>query len=336
MALRDINNEVASGLPHTSGTPAPARATHWMERRVVRIGAPLVVLVLLGLFLRNLGLREVAQAVTNANPGWIALAVVLTIAGVVCRAVALQSFTSPTGRMPLSRAVRYTFAGITGNIVAPLRAGDGLRAWLLVKHQNLTLGGCAAVFFCEKLGDLLSFGLLAAPVPWLLDKLPPWAPWALATPCVLAALCFGILVIAKKAPFMAAARRRIGPIGTARSLVPGLVAVFGASALDLLEIMVSLRAVGVPAGYAVALLVLIAINLAITIPAPANGGTLELGAVIALNAVGVDRGRALAFALLYHAAQVLPVLMIGISGGALAWRSTFRAEAEADVETEVT
>ncbi len=169
-------------------------------------------------------------------------------------------------------------------------------------------------------------------MPWLLDSLPTWTPWAVATPCGLAAACLAVVVATRKARFMDAVRRRIGPIGTARSLVPGLAAVFAATALDLLEIVVCLRAVGVPSGYGLGLLVLIAINVAITIPAPANGGTLELGAVVALDAMGVDRGHALAFALLYHVAQVLPVLAVGISGGALAWRSASRAEAA--IETE--
>jgi uncharacterized membrane protein YbhN (UPF0104 family) len=53
--------------------------------------------------------------------------------------------------------------------------------------------------------------------------------------------------------------------------------------------------------------VLIAINLAILIPSPGNLGTLEVGAVFGLHALGVDKTSALAFTILYRAAHTLPI-----------------------------
>jgi uncharacterized membrane protein YbhN (UPF0104 family) len=66
---------------------------------------------------------------------------------------------------------------------------------------------------------------------------------------------------------------------------------------------------------------LVAINIAISIPAPANGGTLEFGAIVALQALGIEPSKALAFAVLYHAAQVLPVLAIGLWDGPMLWQT---------------
>ncbi len=142
--------------PSPNGDPVPAARRgrrRWTESWAVRLGAPLLVLVLLGLFLRNLGYHEIARVVADAHPGWILVAVVLTLTGVGCRAIALRAFVAPVSTMSVGRALRYTFAGNTGNIVAPFRAGDGLRAWLLVRQQGLSLGHCAAVYFCEKMGD---------------------------------------------------------------------------------------------------------------------------------------------------------------------------------------
>jgi len=66
--------------------------------------------------------------------------------------------------------------------------------------------------------------------------------------------------------------------------------------------------------------VLVAVNVAMVVPfaPPANFGTIEVGATLALLEYGVSKEHALAFALVYHLLQILP---IGIGGLALASRS---------------
>jgi uncharacterized membrane protein YbhN (UPF0104 family) len=74
----------------------------------------------------------------------------------------------------------------------------------------------------------------------------------------------------------------------------------------------------------VSLLVLMAVNLALVVPfaPPANLGSLEVGATLALMESGVPKERALAFALVYHLLQVIP---IGFAGLSLASRTLLRA-----------
>jgi uncharacterized membrane protein YbhN (UPF0104 family) len=66
-----------------------------------------------------------------------------------------------------------------------------------------------------------------------------------------------------------------------------------------------------------------AVNLALVVPfaPPANLGSLEVGATLALMESGVPKERALAFALVYHLLQVIP---IGFAGLSLASRSLLR------------
>jgi uncharacterized membrane protein YbhN (UPF0104 family) len=93
--------------------------------------------------------------------------------------------------------------------------------------------------------------------------------------------------------------------------------------VDMLTVMAALRAVGAPYTFATAAFILLAINLAISVPTPANSGTLELGALVALHALGVEPSKAIAFAVLYHAAQVLPILAIGVWDGPMLWQTGF-------------
>ncbi len=82
----------------------------------------------------------------------------------------------------------------------------------------------------------------------------------------------------------------------------------------------TLRAFDIPVPFGASLLVLMAVNLALVVPfaPPANLGTLEVGATLALMEYGVPKEQALAFALVYHLLQVIP---IGVGGLVLAGRT---------------
>ena len=84
-------------------------------------------------------------------------------------------------------------------------------------------------------------------------------------------------------------------------------------ALEVNVTTLSMRAVGLHLPLGPTLFVLLAVNLALALPVatPANLGTLEVGAVLALLELGVPKGQAVAFALSYHLLQIIPVAVIG-------------------------
>lgn len=103
-------------------------------------------------------------------------------------------------------------------------------------------------------------------------------------------------------------------------------AALGASLLGwLAEIgvtVLTMAALGIHLPLAAAVLVLVAANLALLFPfaPPGNLGTLEMGATLGLMAFGVPKEQALAFALCYHALQLIPVTLLGaLIAGREAW-----------------
>jgi hypothetical protein len=83
--------------------------------------------------------------------------------------------------------------------------------------------------------------------------------------------------------------------------------------MDLACLLAVMHAVGVDAPAASGLLVILAVNLAIAIPAvPGNLGTVELGAVAGLQPFGVSVELGLAVGILYHLAQVLPIAALAL------------------------
>jgi uncharacterized membrane protein YbhN (UPF0104 family) len=74
------------------------------------------------------------------------------------------------------------------------------------------------------------------------------------------------------------------------------------------------RSLGEPIGPTLALVLLLGINLAIAVPsAPASAGPFESATVVVLTLAGFAKGPALAFALVYHAVQVVPVTIAGLA-----------------------
>ena len=115
-------------------------------------------------------------------------------------------------------------------------------------------------------------------------------------------------------------------LGTAlaprRALTLFLLALLG-SAVELAVLALCLWALGLgdadfPTFVARAAMTHLGINVAVAIPGPpAQLGTFEGGAVLALVATGVPADHALAFAVAYHALHVIPVTVVGAASFAL-------------------
>src|SRR5262249_16792424 len=99
-----------------------------------------------------------------------------------------------------------------------------------------------------------------------------------------------------------------------RALAWSYTASLAAWTLEVNVTTLSLRAVGLRLPLGPSLFVLLAVNLALALPVatPANFGTLEVGAVLALVELGIPKDRAVAFALSYHLLQLVPVALIGL------------------------
>jgi uncharacterized membrane protein YbhN (UPF0104 family) len=81
---------------------------------------------------------------------------------------------------------------------------------------------------------------------------------------------------------------------------------------EVVILMLALAAFGLPAHLSTALLILLGVNLAITIPGPpVNLGTFEAGVTAALMASGIASAPALTFALSYHLLMAVPVILVG-------------------------
>jgi|SRR5215472_4348579 len=270
-------------------------------------------------FLRGLDVRELGAAVARADLGLLVLAVVLNIGGHLVRAASWVVMLGPRYAVPFGRLVYCELAAQAASSISPARAGEALRLWML-KQEDAPVAVTSALIVLKKALGAASLGILAVAAILLLSGLPRWAPVLV----VLAAAAMAVLVM-----LLALAAFRVDSLRMPRflrAMVDGMYVLrdparfplsFGiiltGEAIDATAAFVILRALHVGLSVAAAIFVLFFIDFSNALPAaPANLGTFEVGAIYCLNLLHVPQAAGLAFALLFHAQQVMPQIVIGL------------------------
>jgi glycosyltransferase 2 family protein len=289
----------------------------------LRVVAIIAVVAALWWFVREMDVAALGRALRTATIWPLAVAAVLNFVCMLGKAACWRIMLAPRHRVATLRLFRYTIAAFAASALAPARAGEVLRVWILKRRDGVPAPETAAVAVAEKLLDGMSMLILVAPVPWLLPGLPSWIAGAIALCAAIAIVLFIGLFIAvrwidreKLATSPGVIRRFIAGLHALRSpkrVLGSLGILLLVWAADLGEVTLVLYAVGIDLPVVAGLLILFTLNLTIMVPStPAGIGALEVGAIVALNILHVEHAPALAFALLYHALQVIPIIVVGL------------------------
>jgi uncharacterized protein (TIRG00374 family) len=304
--------------------PAVRRAIALLLKGAV-VGAALLFLV------RGVAWTEVARTLRGASP--------LLLGGVIAINFGMMALKAGRLRLLLGKIPRFSscfLAKLTAsaiNNVLPLRGGDMARLWMLERHARITKSAAAAVAVVEILFEMISLGVVAL-VGALAMHQQRWIVGTTLTLLGVAALLIWLVSRTGDArprqpadPGITCSKRGLGGRlhGFLERIRPGLAALrnrrvvaavvamsLGIWLLEVAMIILCARAIHLPIGPALATIILLGINLAIALPSmPASAGTFEGGASLVLVLSGVAKGPAVAFALLYHAVQVIPVTIAG-------------------------
>jgi uncharacterized protein (TIRG00374 family) len=281
--------------------------------------------------------REVVDSLRGARIVPLVVVVALNAGMMAIKAVRLRlllgnprSDRSPRPSFAVCFLALLTSSAI--NNVTPLRGGDIARLWILQRSAGIPKAAGVGVTVVEKLIEIFSLAALVISLSFLV----PGQRWSwYAAPIVLVGV--GVALVAlwwyARPGARSVAResdRPNGPWARARRLgerfAPGVtplhergvlarvLALSGlAWACETLMVAVCALSVGLPIGLALGPVILFGINLAIAVPAaPAGAGPFEGAMVVVLTLAGIAKGPALAFALLYHAVQVIPVTLAGL------------------------
>jgi uncharacterized protein (TIRG00374 family) len=305
-----------------------------MRRALVWSG--LLLSLLFGyLAFRDVDLAELGATLGDANYAYLLPAGLTLATGVMVRAWRWQLLFE-RGRRPRFRLVldalliSYLF-----NTILPARPGEVARVQVLGTRANISRAEVLATVVLERVYDLVVLiALLAIAAPFLPNV--GWLNAALALGAALGlGLVAGAVLVARYG--RRGARVLLQPVALlprvtearvdaiAGSVVAGLAAIratrtalaaIGATTLSWLLLAASgwllFHSTGIDEGFAAALLVLVATNLVLVLPAsPAGLGAFEAAAVLALAAYGIQREQALSYALVLHALNAIPFVVIG-------------------------
>jgi uncharacterized membrane protein YbhN (UPF0104 family) len=273
-----------------------------------RVAAVIGVVAACVWFLRSVEWHSVGDALRGADLRLVLLAAALNFLLVLVKAERWRVICEPIAALSTARLFANLLVGYAASIVLPGRAGEALRVVLL--RDRVAVLTAAGTIVAEKLFEGLGLLLLILPLPFLLP-LPRWVALTIAGVAALGFLgSIGAVSLARVgnrwSRGLACVRSRDRFVAaTGWSLLSHLI--------DALEVWLVLSALHLDLPWPAPLLVLLTLNLAIAAPStPGQLGAFEAGAVAGLRVLHVESSAALAFALVYHLAQVLPVLAAGL------------------------
>jgi len=342
--LTAVVSDVVEETPTEASTDVPEIETARRAPWVARLAGVGILLLAAGWIAHDLQGEALRHALGEVQPAWVALAAAVNLMAVFAMAGRWRALLRPiaplVGQLEAFKAMLMGFAVST---IVPARAGELARAEWLRRRAGLPRASILGSILLDHLVNAVGMFTGLALLP-LLVPLPGWLRSALW----LALGVFGVVsctvFLLRPRPGQPAPYRAPLPGGRVGSAVTGFLArarlgftavrdgralarSFGASLVAwLIEIEVvflAMRALSIYATLPRALLVLMAVNLALLVPfaPPGNLGSLELGATLGLMEFGVPKEQALAFAIVYHLLQVIP---IGFAGLALASKSLWR------------
>ena len=327
------------GVSDGAGTPDAAMngRSRLPSAKAALVVLGLVVSALFGyLAVRGVQPSETWQALANTEYVWLVPGTILFAVAFLIRAVRWQSLFAPARRPALRPVVESLFVGYLANNLLPARAGEAARVVALNKLARSSVAETTATILIERAYDVLSLLLLLfVMLPWL----PP-ITW-LQTAAVLA-LVILLMLAAVALVFIRYGERPLRfvfrPLGRLR-FVPqesvtrapanflhglagllnariGLIA-FGLTTLSWIVLGVAfwcvMEAFHLELSPLAGLLVVIGIGLAMILPSsPAALGVFEGATVLVLSAYSIDNSEALSYALVLHAMNFLPFIVVAL------------------------
>ncbi|MCE9580542.1 MAG: lysylphosphatidylglycerol synthase domain-containing protein [Deltaproteobacteria bacterium] len=286
-------------------------------RAIARLALITLVLAALLLIAGKIDLTSARAAIAGLHPGWVALAIAVVLgaklgAKVVRSQRALDDVAgSAAPRWPST--ARLLIASHAAGQLAWAPLGFTVRTIALGAH-GLSLGAIARVHVLERVAEAAALAAIAA----LALACAPHAAGAMLAPGVTTVIALAALAILA---IVAATSRRARRAFTAlradrRTLAHVSAWSIVAGAADVAVVALALAAAGqdpLALGLAPPLLAVLALNLACAVPVvPAQLGVQEAAIVLALAPAGVSTPAALAAALAYRAAHVVPLVLVGL------------------------
>jgi hypothetical protein len=305
------------------------------SRRLLTLVTIAVTVVFSYIALSGIDVSEVWRALSSCDYWWLIPALIAFGLGNVARALRWRSLFIPGRRPPPGPALDATMIGYFYNNIMPARAGEAARVVVLTRRSSAPPVEIVGTVVVERLYDVIAIlAIFFVAQPWL-----PHVSWFKAA--AIAAIVLALAIIAVAAVLVIYGERPLRfllrPLGrlplfsgdrlekTVTELAHGLsglrnreVAVeaflwtiFAWMLTALCSYLVSV-AFHLHLPFASGVLVAVAVGLSMILPSPpAALGVFEGAAILALKAYGLPKSTILPYALVLHAVNFVPYVLIG-------------------------
>jgi uncharacterized protein (TIRG00374 family) len=285
--------------------------------------------------LRQVSTRELGRNLRTADPLWLLGACALTVVGYWLRAARWGEILSPEARVPQGRLFATTMVGFLAINTLPARLGELVRAYALARSERIKTGTVLGSVVIERIFDLAALAGFWA-LSLLFAPYPSWFRWSGYLTIGLSVAITVVLWLLHAGHYDAnslasrlkglAPRWLAGPVGrpvasfAAGLRVFGNPSTIGSSAILTLVMWVVTGVVFLFVSQSMRLslplwspfLLSFIVCVAIMVPSsPGFIGVLEGSCVVGLSLLGVDAARALAYGVLYHITQIVPLVVFG-------------------------
>ncbi len=302
------------------------------------VGVAISIILLWALF-RNISFGELVQALKGANYWWLIPNIFFVMFAMPQRAWRWRDMLAPIKRVPYPKVIAATCVGFMANNVLPLRLGEFVRAYSLSEQDpEITKSASLATIFVERMVFdlvvlLLILGaVLIAPHPAMNLNLQEGT--LVAVLFALIGIAFMIALALKPAqsgelitrvfffvPDRVKEKIRSTVIKFSRGLEfikdgKRLTWVFAQTVFLWLCMGFSNYFVFLAFGFDLPMtasyVLLVVVSISILVPSsPGYVGVYHYGTVLTLTTYGISKEQALSFALVLHAAQFIPITLMG-------------------------
>jgi len=307
-----------------------------------------VVSVLLGIIIsaafmfvifREVNIAELTGVLKSANYWWLLPNLFLVVFAMYQRAERWKYMVKPIAKIPYGKLLSATCIGFMANNILPFRLGEFVRAYSLsYKEKKITKSASLATIFVERMVfDLLAMLMILGAIIWFIptkfdDTFKFGA--ALALGIAIAGLLFAIVIVMKPEGSGRLLSRYLFFLPEkVREYINDTIIKFSKGLLFLKDWRLTLKvsahtlflwlcmgisnififyAFGFDLPVYASYVLLIVVSISILIPsAPGFIGVYHAGVVWTLRYFNIDETQAASCALVLHAAQFIPVTLLG-------------------------
>jgi glycosyltransferase 2 family protein len=331
-----LERQAHDSSPNAVRNRSSSLGTKGRSHLLINLVTIAVTVVFSYIALSDINFKEVWSALRSCDYWWLIPALVAFGLGNVARAMRWRSLFAPGRRPPPGPTLDATMIGYFYNNILPARAGEAARVVVLTRRSAVPPVEIVGTVVVERLYDVLAIlAIFFLAQPWL-----PHVSWfkAAAIAAIVLALVIASIVATLVIYGDRPLRILLRPLGrlslfsgerlekTIVELTHGLSGLRNrqvaleaflwtivAWMLTALCVYLVSLAFHLHLPFACGVLVAVAVGLSMILPSPpAAIGVFEGAAILALKAYGLPKSTILPFALVLHAVNFVPFVIIGV------------------------